>query len=145
MPHLFFHFFFDMTYVPVLGKEGWVKDGKKKLDILMAHLYASDASQSHFFFGEVASMVKVVKENQGRLQLARESVQAMLENYFSKYYNTVGVNVYINESNDTLRGELVLSAELIDEDGIAYQLHEVMTNKGSLTRKFLNYQENDPS
>ncbi len=130
-----------MSSVPVLGPEGWVDASKKKLDYLMAHLYASDSSQTFFFKGKVSSMSKVVKDNQGNLEKCREEVQLMLTEYFNRYFNNVEVTVYIPNGNESFhKGELVLSAELTNHDGTIVQLHEVMTDKGTLTRKFLDYQ-----
>lgn len=127
-------------FVPVLGPEGWVSGGQKKLDQIMAHLYASDASQSYFFDGQVSSMAKVIKDNQGKLENARDQIQLMLTNYFKKYFNDVEVIVYIYDTNDFHRGELVLAAEIVDESGAVFQLHEVMSKEGSVVRQFLNYQ-----
>lgn len=127
-------------YIPVLGPEGWVSDGKKKLDQALAHLYASDASQSYHFPGQVSSMAKVVYENQGNLDGAKDEIQKMLTKYFNVYFYNVEVIVYIYDTNDFHKGELVLAAVMEDDEGKTIQLHEVMTNQGSLVRQFLNYQ-----
>lgn len=128
------------VYVPVLGPEGWVSSGQKKLDQIMAHLYASDASQSYFFQNQVSSMAKVIKEHQGRLENARNEIQQMLTRYFNNYFNNVEVIVYIHSTSDFHKGELVLAAEMEDDDGQVFQLHEVMSHQGSVVRQFLNYQ-----
>lgn len=127
-------------FVPILGPEGWVESGDKKLDRIMAHLYASDASQSYLFPNQVSSMAKVIKDNQGQLEVAKVEIQRMLMNYFSCYFDNVDVSVYIYETNSFHKGELVLAAEMTDETGKSLQLHEVMTKAGSLARTFLNYQ-----
>lgn len=129
-----------IKYVPVLGPEGWVSAGQKKLDQIMAHLYSSDASQSHLFPGLVSSMSAVVKETQGRLDEARTKIQEMLTIYFKNYFYNVEVIVYIHNTTDFHRGELVLAAEMEDETGQTFQLHEVMTKDGSVVRQFLDYQ-----
>ena len=128
--------------LPVLGEEGWVS-GQKKLDYLLAHLYASDYSQTHFFRGEVSSMAKIVQQYQGRLGEARRAVEEMLITYFNRYFDKVEVSVSIAPTEDFHQGELILSASLIDETGEKFELHEVMTNKGSLVRTFLNQQYED--
>ena len=90
---------------------------------------------------KVSSMSKVVKDNQGNLEKCREEVHLMLTEYFNRYFNNVEVTVYIPNGNESFhKGELVLSAELTNHDGTIVQLHEVMTDKGTLTRKFLDYQ-----
>lgn len=129
-----------IKYVPILGPEGWVESGEKKLDRVMAHLYASDASQTHLFRNHVSSMSKVIKDNQGRLDEAKLEIKRMLSIYLSCYFENVEVNVYIYETDDFHKGELVLSAVMLDETGKEHQLHEVMTKEGSLVRQFLNYQ-----
>lgn len=126
--------------VPVLGPAGWVDSPDKKLDVLMAHIYASDASQSYFFHRQVSSIAKVIKDNEGKLENARVELRQCLTEYFKKYFDNVEVEVYIYENNSFLKGELVLSAEVSDDGGKVIQLHEVMTNKGSLARKILDYQ-----
>lgn len=128
------------TYLPVLGPEGWVSSGQKKLDMLMAHLYTSDASQTHFFNGYVSSLASVIKENQGKMKNAVRDIQEMLTRYFSYYFHNVEVIVYEYETDDFHRGELVMSAVMEDEFGVVFQLHEVMTKQGSVVRNVLDYQ-----
>lgn len=129
-----------MKALPFLGPEDWIVDPKKKLDTLLAHVYASDASQTSFFTGDVSSIVKVIKDNQGKLENARNEIQNLLETYLIRYFEKVEVNVYIYENDDFHKGELVLAAEVTDTNGQKVQLHEVMTKKGSIVRTFLDYQ-----
>lgn len=128
------------VYLPVLGPEGWVSSGQKKLDMLMAHLYTSDASQTLFFSGYVSSMAAVVKENQGRMKEAVRDIQEMLTRYFNNYFSNVEVIVYEYDTDDFHRGELVMAAVMEDESGNIFQLHEVMTKQGSVVRNVLDYQ-----
>lgn len=132
-----------MQALPVLGPEGWVLSAQKKLDYAMAHAYASDTSQTSLFPGMVSSFSKVVKECQGDLLRARGEIEEMLETYLKRYFNKVDISVYIYETDDVHRGELVLTGDVVDEHGEKATIHEIMTNKGSVARTFLNYQNQE--
>lgn len=60
--------------------------------------------------------------------------------FISRTTYNVEVIVYIHNTTDFHRGELVLAAEMEDETGQTFQLHEVMTKDGSVVRQFLEYQ-----
>lgn len=134
-----------VKYVPTLGPRGWVTDGKTMLDQVMSWVYASDASQSHFFDADISSMVKVVQDNASDITKACPAIQSLLERYLSKFFDDVQLEVSIVENtfkDHHLRGEVILRASMLDHTGQEVQLVEVMTNKGSLVRNVLDY---DPS
>lgn len=132
-----------MKALPILGPDGWVTSAQKKLDYLMAHVYAADASQSALFTGMVSSIPKIIKEKQGVLDQAQVEIEDLLTTYFKRYFNKVEVSVYIYDTDDFHRGELVLVGEVTDEFGEKAQIHEVMTKKGSVVRSFLDYQNQE--
>jgi chromosomal replication initiation ATPase DnaA len=70
----------------------------------------------------------------------RSTIEDLLTTYFKRYFNKVEVSVYIYDTDDFHRGELVLVGEVTDEFGEKAQIHEVMTKKGSVVRSFLDYQ-----
>ena len=80
-----------MKALPILGPDGWVTSAQKKLDYLMAHVYAADASQSALFTGMVSSIPKIIKEKQGVLEQAQVEIEDLLTTYFKRYFNKVEV------------------------------------------------------
>jgi hypothetical protein len=132
-----------MKILPVLGPEAWVTDPRKKLDYLVAHCYASDASQTFLFPKKVSSMASVIKDNHGKLEQARQEIQQLLKDYFTTYFDIVEVSVFISETDDFHKGELILTARVGSSEGETVQLNEVLTNNGSLSRNFLKYMDTE--
>ena len=132
-----------MTALPVLGPDGWATSAQKILDYAIAHMYACDASQTALFPGMVSSITKVIKDEQGVLERARGEIEDMITRYLGRYFAKVEVNVSIYDSEDFHRGELVLAAVVTDKFGERAQIHEIMTNKGSVSRSFLDYQNRE--
>ena len=126
--------------LPVLGEDGWV-EGKKKLDYLLAHFYASDAAQTHFFQGAVSSMARVTKDHQGRIIEARRAIEETLTSYLGKYFKSVDIRVSIEDNSDLHFGEITLAGLVEEETGEKFDIHEVMSDKNSLVRRFLKIQE----
>ena len=131
-----------ITHLFDLGEGGWITDGQKMLDKVMAWAYASDYTQSYYFSGDVTSIVQIVQDNAGNLERAVGELQEKLTSYLSRFFDEVQLECYIVEKmfkGNNLLGEVILRASMIDHTGQVLELSEVMTDKGSVVRKVLDY------
>lgn len=132
-----------VKYLASLDNEGWITDGQTILDTVMGWAYASDFSQSRFFAGDITSIAHIVQTNAGKLEKACAELQRILGNYLSKFFDAVEIECSVVEKEFPefhLLGEVILRASMIDHSGKELQLHEVMTNKGSIARRVIDFQ-----
>lgn len=131
-----------IKYLASHGPKGWIIDGPGQLDQMMAWAYASNASQSLFFNGDVTSIAAILQTYGGRILEAAPALKEALTRYLGKVFDNVVINVDPVEKmfpNHYLAGELMLSGSVVDWTGQELQLHEVMSNKGSAVRTVLDY------
>lgn len=126
-------------FLPILGPDAWVPQGYTMLDNLMAHLFESNHSQNSEVPDDVSSIAWEIQRAQGDIELARTNIEAMLLKYFRRYFEKVDCRVYVIDNDSMFRGELGVSAIVVDKDGKEYQLSEAITKKQSAFRTTLDY------
>lgn len=131
-----------ITHIPCLGPKGWITDGRTMLDQMMAWAYASNASQSLFFDGDIISIAAILQKNGGKIDSAVAELQEALNRYLGKVFDNVEITVSKVEKqfvDHYLAGEIMVSGSVVDHTGLQLELHEVMSNKGSAVRQVLDY------
>jgi hypothetical protein len=79
--------------VPTLSTSGWIVTPQQKADMLMAHFYEAMNNQTYTYPGQVASIQYVIEKNAGDIPATCQGIQQVLEQYLSRYYPTVQVQV----------------------------------------------------
>lgn len=119
--------------VPSLSTDGWVTDIRKKADLLLAHYFASDYSQSNVFLSRITSLSYQVQTFGHDPTQLRTLIQNGLETYLSRYFDSVEVNVTIEKGarGDTARYDIRFDGVVV-QDGLRYsigRLIEIQNNK----------------
>lgn len=79
--------------VPTLSEQGYVYSTGDKLDRLLSYYLLSDANQSEIFKDMVVSYQHTVAQYQRQPSVLCGEVKTQLENYLSRYFNVVTVEV----------------------------------------------------
>lgn len=117
----------DIKPVPTLSAKGMVYSIVEKVDILMAHFYASDANQDYLHAGSIANLSILLQESGNNLPQLKERVRATLEQYLGRYFETALVDVRDDaDTNFSNRVEMSISA-LVTQDGERYDVSHLLS------------------
>lgn len=81
--------------VPSLSTEGFVTDIRKMCDLLLAHYFASDFSQSNCFMGEISSLAYQVQQLGSEPERLKTDIETKLTQYLEAHFDAAIVNVKI--------------------------------------------------
>ena len=85
------------TALPTLSVKGWVDGLAEKTDMLIAHYFASDSSQSQLYpTGEIANLQVLLYNNTNNIPRLQQDLRDSLERYLQRYFDGASVDV----SND---------------------------------------------
>lgn len=116
---------------PALDTDGWVDTPTKVADYLISQFFLSDYSQTANFVGGVASFVKILQQFQGDISGICNETQMTLSKYFSKYFNSVEVEVTgLDKPNSINVTNLTLWLVFTDSEGVQYNLNRIITYSG---------------
>lgn len=81
--------------VPTMSTLGWVTDPASKFDFLLSHFFLSDYNQTYLYKGYVASLPKIIETNGNNIDGAIYDLRSSLNNYLTRYYDQVEVEVVL--------------------------------------------------
>lgn len=114
--------------LPTLSASGWVMNTPEKLDRLVSYFIVSEASQSHLFAGQVASLPSIIQKNaENESGLVRDTTDA-LNSLLSRYFDSAEVSVDTAHpvADDPNRINLRVDAVVID-NGQRYSVGREIT------------------
>jgi hypothetical protein len=126
------------TPVPTLSAAGWVYSASEKADMLIAHWYESNASQS-LIYGSAVSNAQVLIERFGHdiVELSIR-IKSALISYLSAYYQDVTVNISTDEKT-ALNGRVTVTIECnVVENGKVYSFGKLLTLFNSKIEKIIS-------
>lgn len=82
--------------VPSLSLEGFITDIRKTCDLLLAHYFASDFSQSNCFMGEISSLSYQVQQYGSDPDRLKSDIEVKLTRYLERHFDSAFVSVTIN-------------------------------------------------
>lgn len=108
--------------IPSLDSAGWITGIQEKADALMAYSFASRASQSVIYAGQITSLPAIIQEFGHNQSTLSSEIQRRYDAYFRTYFATVKVDVDVSsvESNEAIL-DIKLSV-IITSDGTNYSL-----------------------
>lgn len=124
--------------VPSLSTDGWVTDIRKKADLVMAHYFASDYSQSNVFLSKITSLAyQVQREGHNTFELKR-LIESDLQQYLGRYFDNVQIDVRIEDedASGTNRYNIVFDAT-VAEHGIRYSLGRLIEVQNSKIKRIV--------
>jgi hypothetical protein len=125
--------------VAVLGVEGWINTPKEKLDVLWAHFYEANYSQSTLSRGQVYSYPYLLQLYRDQPSMLQDKLQDNVTLYLSNYFSSVTVQVSVHEDptkGDALTIEIFVGVK--DEYGKEYTLSKVLDDVNSYSRRWIN-------
>lgn len=123
--------------VPSLSDSGWISDNRDKVSALLSYFYASQYSQSQFFYGNVSSMSYLLyKYGTNPSDMAAE-VESTLLAFLSRYLNNVIVEVTPNIS-DNLQASINIYLQFLDDNGNPVTFSNLLLIEGSKIVKIVN-------
>jgi len=126
-------------FLPSLSEDGWVDTTIKKADYLLSHFFLSDYSQSYIYFTKVSSLPWIIHKTQGNMSETVSMTQSVLSNYFSRYFNSVVVEVaeVINEAEPSV-GQIRIYIQFTDETGKDFVLGKLLEIADLTIRKIID-------
>lgn len=128
------------TAVPNLSEAGWITNPKEKADIMFAHFFLAEFSQTQFYPGRISSFPYIVQTSIGDVDRFVEITRETLKNYFRPLYSKVSVEMTFKESTSK-PGTYVfdISVILTDETGTEYSVAKAGLEIDSKTARVLNF------
>lgn len=124
-----------------LNEDGWITDSKKILRYLLNYYILSDAAQSLMFQDKIINLpetyFKYINDPDGM----RLGIKQDLDKLLSRYFPFVDVQTEVKKLTDSAFG-ILLSASVIDDDGIRHELSvvsKINTNKDRDVIEINNY------
>ncbi len=82
------------TALPTLSSKGWVNDIAEKVDMAIAHFFASDSLQSQLYKNdEIANLPAITARATNDMLRFQQDLRFALERYLSRYYDQATVQV----------------------------------------------------
>lgn len=89
-----------MAYsLPTLSSAGYIQDPAQILDNLLSYFFVADYSQSNAHYGNIASLPYIIKVNSNNRDGLTRDVERTLSRMLASYYDTVSINVTVEENN----------------------------------------------
>ncbi len=123
--------------VPSLSDSGWITSNRDKVASLLSYFYASQYSQSQFFYGNVSSMSYLLYMYGTNPSDMANEVESTLLNYLSRYLNNVIVEVTPNLS-DSIQASINIYIQFLDDDGNPVTFSNLLLVEGSKIVKIVN-------
>ena len=129
--------------LPTLSSSGFVSGIAEKADRLMSYYFASEASQSNLYRGEITSLPKQIQLLGNDEAALSTRIRTELERLFGNYFDGVEVNVNTDIPNaaDPNRINVTVSATLI-EGGQQYSLGRLINVVNSRIAKIIDINNN---
>jgi hypothetical protein len=126
--------------VPSLSESGWVVMPQQKADFLMAHFYEAMNNQTYTFPGQVASVQYVIEKYAGDINGTCQALTQVLEQYLSRYYPAVNVQVTSDDVTAGNPSSLVNLTVYISavEEGETYAFTSLIMTANSKFLKAVN-------
>ncbi len=124
--------------VPSLSTDGWVTDIRKKADLVLAHYFASDYSQSNVFLSKITSLAYQVQQAGSNTFELKRLIESDLQQYLGRYFDNVQVDIRIEDedSSGTNRYNIVFDAT-VAENGIRYSVGRLIEVQNSKIKRIV--------
>jgi hypothetical protein len=121
--------------VPTLSSSGWVKGVATKCDYLISHFYTSEANQTEFYPGNVASLPELLAKYQHDPLSLGTQIQTTMHRYLSRHFDTADVDCSCTDEDGKVY--IRLSAT-VEQDGVKYSFCKQFETTGTVISKIIN-------
>lgn len=125
--------------VPSISDRGWLTTVPEKLDLLLSYFFESDKIQTYLYKGSVTNLQNILQQYGNNIPQLCIQLRAMLESYFSRYFDTAVVEVTANNDptvNPTNAVTLTVMAA-INDGGTDYSLGSQVQVSNSTFKRVL--------
>ena len=130
----------DKVLMPSLSETGWLTSSEITGDLLFAHFFASDYSQTEIYSGHVSSFAKVMQENTDNVDNLVIDLRNTLLRYYSRYFQNVVVEVQIKDNSENIsKLSLLLYVVYTDNDGKQHNLSKIVRDITSKSAKIIDF------
>lgn len=118
-----------MKVVPTLSTFSWVKNPAESIDFLLTHMFYADKFQTSLYGNNITSIPWILEETSGSIDQATVAIRQAINNYLSRYYDSVQVNVStVEENSETSSSKIRMSLEMsIVQDGVEYHVSRLVS------------------
>lgn len=117
--------------LPTLTLDGFVTNKQIMLSKIWEYFLTSEYSQSNVFHGDIFSFKYIMATASGQLECSR-IIEENLSNLFRKYYETVLVDVIVEDVGDTGTQRVKISVTVKEDDKSYYLADEVEYTNGKI-------------
>ncbi len=108
--------------VPVLSSQGWEHDTPTQLDVLLAHCFVAQYSQTHLFKDQVLSVPWILQKYTSISDVTNQ-IETRIEVYLRSYFDTVTVACREHGENTNPSSKCVLDLYIsVTSNGVEYEL-----------------------
>lgn len=129
------------TPVPTLSlRGGWVVSIAEKCDVLLAHFYEAQKSQTALYGDNVASLQYLIEEHGNNVPALCEQMRATLGRYFGRHFDNVSFNVTEATVADIPADRIQLNINgTVTEDGEDFSFGRLLLLHNSKFERVLAY------
>lgn len=132
----------DMTSLatmPSLSEDGWVTDSIKTADYLLSHLFLSERSQSYLYNNNITSLPYILQTTQGDITQTITLLRSSIEEYFSRYFNNVVVEVTdVTSEDEPSKASISLFVQFSDKENIEHNLGKIIETSNLTISKIID-------
>jgi len=127
-----------------LSEEGWVNNPSQLLDFLISHFMLSNYSQTYFYKNKVSSLPWIIQNYSYDIDQTVSQIKSTLENYLSRYFKSVDVEVGIDPSTlpDGSKIALSLYVQVTDNQGVSVNLNRLIESSDGKLASIIDYSNN---
>lgn len=128
----------EAVLFPTLSEDAWVDNPQKTADLLMAHFFVSNASQSYIYNREVASFPYILAINHGNMSAIISATTSTLTSYFARFFENVIVEVReVENVEEPSKAQLEMVVQFVDHEGRPHSVGEIIKITDSTFEKVI--------
>lgn len=111
------------TPLVTLDGAGLITDPYQKIELILAYMVATQASQSNIFRNTSSSISDIIRRKGSRSIDMRNEIEQNIRSVFSRYFDSVDINVNIDQLNLTDKNsyDVVIQCQ-VTQDGQSYDV-----------------------
>ena len=113
--------------IPTLSREGWVRNLSQQVDYMLSCFFTALYSQSNVYYGNVGSLVVIVRENSSDLLRMESEISDHLSTLFNNVFDSGQVNVSVEKVDDDTNNYAIVVDAVITNKGEEYSVGKIVS------------------
>ena len=127
------------TPLPSLSSLGWITDSGNKADMLLAHFFESEKSQTFLYGSNVSSLQFIIQQFAGSIDNMLANIKSTLETYLGRYYDLVSATVSSDAATTDQSGSVTITIRCrVSECGNTFDVAKSISVVNSKITKIIN-------